>query len=124
MSNMNLQTSFPRLYRLSTKKEGAIADFWNPQTESWLLHLRRNLKDDEVDEWATLSHLLHPLTHIETIGHGHYKKTDYFRLSLLLVPDPPLLAGSTDFTKPYLVWLDPKKGHYYLGAHTQHHQHK
>lgn len=50
----------PIIPPLSLKKVATIADSWNIHAESWYLHLRRNLVEGEIADWATLSSLLEP----------------------------------------------------------------
>lgn len=54
----SLACRFPVLFYPSLKKEAAVFDFLNEEADFWNLSLRKNLKDAEIDEWATFTHHL------------------------------------------------------------------
>lgn len=49
---------YPSLYVLSLDKNSTIVDLWNNGKMTLNLRMRRNLKENEVDDWATLSLIL------------------------------------------------------------------
>lgn len=48
---------FPKL-KLTNRTSSSITEVWNPSILAWDLNLRRYLKEDEILEWTSLSHLL------------------------------------------------------------------
>ena len=42
--------------------DATVADSWNAENRDWDLRLRRKLKDNEIDESASLSHILTSIT--------------------------------------------------------------
>lgn len=53
---------YPALYAISEGKNASVAEMWNPNLASWILHGRRNLKEIEIDEWASLINSLDQIT--------------------------------------------------------------
>lgn len=48
----------PSLYALTRDKSAPISDFWVKESESWNLRLRRNLEDNEIEEWASIFRII------------------------------------------------------------------
>lgn len=53
--NNCLNNDFPNLFTLAKTKEKCIANVWNQDSQCWNLCLRRNLKDEKINEWAEFS---------------------------------------------------------------------
>lgn len=58
LSDEPLHRKFPLLFSLTMEKSSIIKSFWNNEYISWNLKLHRNLKEEEIEEWAGLSHNL------------------------------------------------------------------
>lgn len=56
VGDINLKQNFPLFYPLASAKEASIDDVWSQTNSCWNLCLRRNLKEAEIHEWATLAH--------------------------------------------------------------------
>lgn len=121
-----LQYSFPLLYHLTSKKKGAVADFWDSSSKSWLLYLRRALREDELEEWITLSQRIRPLideTRL-TNGVGNWKKTVYSRLNCCTMLSPFIDPTNKHLMNSIWSGRSPKKTKFFhLGAFSQLRQH-
>lgn len=49
---------FPKLFDITEFGKASIADVWCLECSLWTLNFSRNLKEDEIDEWAALAHLI------------------------------------------------------------------
>lgn len=89
-----LQNSFPLLYCLSNKKDIAIADLWDGNSQTWRLYFHRNLKETEIEEWAALSHILKPLDSINQDDQWSWKleKDSLFSVNSLYKVLSPLMS--------------------------------
>lgn len=58
LSNEPLNTIYPLLYILYSKKTVDVKDLWSTESNSWDIRFRRNLKDAEIVELASLLHTL------------------------------------------------------------------
>ncbi|KAE8655648.1 hypothetical protein F3Y22_tig00117021pilonHSYRG00103 [Hibiscus syriacus] len=72
LGEVPLKDLFPRLYTLSTNKEGKVVEFRESHAAGWVwdIQFRRNLVDWEVDQWLHLISLLNntSLSHDEEDG--------------------------------------------------------
>lgn len=41
---------------IAVTKEASVAEFWNEVNASWVSNFRRNLKDEKISEWASLTY--------------------------------------------------------------------
>lgn len=79
---------FPHLFNLSTCKDGTIASFFS-SSSSWDFQFRHNLRDFEIEEFLSLSSLIHqfhpsPLRQIVELGPFPFRCF----LCLFLLPCP------------------------------------
>lgn len=49
---------FPKLFDITEFIKASIADVCCLESSSFTLNFGRNLKEDEIDEWAALTHLI------------------------------------------------------------------
>ncbi|KAA0055411.1 LINE-1 retrotransposable element ORF2 protein [Cucumis melo var. makuwa] len=62
-SKSPISLSTPRLYALSTNKNGSVNDFWNPILNDWDIHINRPLREHETQLWHDIkSSLIVPLS--------------------------------------------------------------
>lgn len=55
IENLPLKVRFPRLFKLALKPTGTVADHWDPSSSSWDLAFKRQLKEEELVEFLSLS---------------------------------------------------------------------
>lgn len=86
------------------------AGIWCSQTETWTIHLRSNLTEMEIEEWATLSSNLQPFSALDRDESWcwNLEKQLIFNKVYLYLLSVPLIQTQT---QPYIcmVWLVPQK---------------
>lgn len=93
-----LMVDFPLPHSLSIKKNASVADLWNEPNRSCTMNFRRNLKEDEIEEWPTLSALLSSFTPSNRgdLWLWNLEKHGYFTTKSLTRNLPPGSVSSTD----------------------------
>lgn len=85
--NESLKNRFPKLFAISESRFAPISDVWSTENSSWILNTRRNLKDDEINEWISFTQL-YPNIHLSQQPNHCRRKLDnsgIFSIKALLI---------------------------------------